>query len=154
MTKLPIIIVGVLLLAGCNLSSPTPEVTPAPTVPTETKTEILDGISYANDEYGFSLTLPKAWEGYTVNKREFELSIGLVPSLDFGFKDQESVFNVSMYTLAQWETIVKEEGPLPAEIGKNAKYVFAYSPAQDAANETMSERLNEVSDIVDTFKAS
>ncbi len=155
MKKIGILILAVAILTGCSgieAKKTVPENTQATT--TNTVSPLKDGIAYKNDEYGFILTLPKAWEGYTVSKREFELSIGLVPSLDFGFKDQESVFNVSMYTLAQWDKIVSEEGPLPAEIGKNSKFVFAYSPAQDAANETISVRLNEVANIIASFKAN
>jgi len=112
-------------------------------------------IVYNNSKYGFSLTFPQTWKGYSAKNRTLNLgSFGTSDSVDFGFSVQDSLFNVSIHTKSQWQQIKSEEGPTPTYLGENSQYVFGYATAQDAANDTIIARMREIQDIVKTFKVT
>lgn len=110
-------------------------------------------IVYSNSQYGFSLTFPQTWKGYTAKNRTLNRgSFGTSNSVDFGFSAQDSLFNVSIHTKSQWQQIKSEEGPSPTYLGEDNQYIFGYATAQDAANDTIIARMRDISDIVKTFK--
>lgn len=110
-------------------------------------------IVYSNSKYGFGLTFPQSWKGYTVKNRILNWgSNGTSDSLDFGFPAQDSLLNISMHTKSQWQKIKSEAGPTPTYLGENSRYVFGYSTAQDASNSTMIARMQEIQDIIKTFE--
>ncbi|MFH1712282.1 MAG: hypothetical protein ABH846_03550 [Patescibacteria group bacterium] len=112
-------------------------------------------IVYSNSQYGFSLTFPQTWKGYTAKNRTLNWGLfGTSDSVDFGFSVQDSLFNVSIHTKSQWQQIKSEEGPTPTYLGENSQYVFGYATAQDAANDTIVARMREIQDIVKTFKVT
>lgn len=114
-----------------------------------TSAETNDWKLYRNNHYGFELTFPESWKDFKAAGRI--LTTG--KSIDFGFADQENgLFNVSIFEKQKWAE-VKNEGGAPTYLGENDKYAFAWAPAQFASNDTMSERLKEVSGIVKTFNA-
>jgi hypothetical protein len=115
---------------------------------TETATLVYD-----NTAYGFTLEFPATWAGYVTKDRTLswgDLSMS-VESVDFGFTAQDC-FNIGMYDKAVWEKLLTEEGPKPAKIGENDKYVFGYSPAMDVVNDEMAARMGELDGIIKTFK--
>jgi hypothetical protein len=138
-----------------NSILPAPAVNPSTTdnqdQPVSSPTESL---TYTNAEYGFSLTLPAAWQGFKAVARKIDWgAAGTSDSLDFNLPTQtDGVFNISILTKAQWAQIQKEDGPLPQLLAENATTVFAWSQAQYAADENIQERLREVQEIVKTFK--
>ena len=112
-------------------------------------------IVYSNSQYGFSLTFPQTWKGYTAKSRTLNWgSFGTSDSVDFGFSVQDSLFNIGVHTKSQWQQIKSEEGPTPTYLGESSQYVFGYATAQDAANDTIITRMKEISDIVKTFKVT
>ncbi len=110
-------------------------------------------IVYTNSQYGFSLTFPQTWEGYTAKNRALDWgSFGASDSVDFGFLVQDSLFNISIHTKSQWQQIKSEEGPTPTYLGESNQFTFGYATAQDAANDTIIARMRDISDIIKTFK--
>ncbi len=112
-------------------------------------------IVYSNPQYGFSLTFPQTWKGYIAKNRTLNWgSLGTSDSIDFGFPTQDSLFNVSIHTKSQWQQIKSEKGPTPTYLGENNQYVFGYSVAQYAANDTIIARMKEIQNIIKTFKVT
>ncbi|HOX97072.1 MAG TPA: hypothetical protein PL066_01800 [bacterium] len=141
------------------------DATENPIIEEEGEEEILDeeplplndapaAIFYNNNDYGFALTFPSSWTGYIATERTLSWGapVGDSNSLDFGFTAQDSIFNISIFTLGQWTDLQSMEGPLPGYLGENSQYVFAYDTAQFAANADMSTRRTEVAGIVGTFR--
>ncbi len=114
---------------------------------------VEEDIVYSNGLYGFSVSFPQSWAGYLSTDRTLDWgTLGTSDSIDFGFFDQDSVFNISMHSQSQWQDILLEEGPIPTYLGENNDYVFAYMTAQYVANDDMTARMAEVQEIVETFE--
>lgn len=112
-----------------------------------------NGIVYTNSKYGFSLNFPQTWADYTTKNRKLNWgTFGSSDSIDFGFSVSDSLFNVSVHTKNQWKQIKSEAGPTPTYLGENNLYVFGYSTAQDASNNTIISRMKEIPVIVKTFE--
>lgn len=115
--------------------------------------EEIEDFTYTNETYGFSLTFPGTWDNYQVKNRTLDWGEnGESDSIDFGFADQDSLFNISILTKSQWENIQLEEGTKPSYLWEGDEYVFAYSKAQDAVNDIMTERMEEILNIISTFE--
>lgn len=112
-------------------------------------------VLYHNEEYDFSLTFPTEWSDMHVTLRTLDWgSLETSPSFDFGFEAQDSLFNISIFTKSQWRDLKAQQQLSPTYLGENTTYVFGYSIAQDAANESLAERMGEVGEIVKTFTIS
>lgn len=136
-------------------SQPADVPTPAPAPVTMAPAGISKDIVYTNSTYGFTITLPQTWKGYVTKSRTLDWGTpGTSDSLDFGFAAQDSLFNISIHTKAQWQAIKAGEGPTPTYLGENAKYIFGYATAQFAANDAMIARMKETQGILKTFKTS
>ena len=110
---------------------------------------------YHNSEYKFSLDFPYAWEtaGFITSNRSIDWGdIGTNDSIDFGLTDQYSLFNISIVTHSQWQQMQSIEGPKPEYLAENDEYVFCLSHAQDAANNSIVERMEEIPEIIETFE--
>lgn len=111
-------------------------------------------IPYRHSTYGFSLIFPATWQGYTSTARTIDWGspVGTTDSIDFGFPAQDSIFNISIFTPAQWNALQSLGGPMPSYLGQNSQYIFAYDMSQFAANEEMALRRTEISNITKTFQ--
>lgn len=108
---------------------------------------------YYNSEFGFSLTFPKTWNGYSARNRVLNWGAqGNSNSVDFGFAIQDSLFNISVHSKDQWQKINSQEGPKPTYISENGQYVFAYAVAHDASDESITSRMKEIPGIIATFE--
>lgn len=139
---------------------PAQDIKTQPTAPSTTDTnddlpvEPSPDIVYYNGTYGFTLKFPKTWEGHTTKNRSLNWDmIGVTNSVDIGFPDQDSLFNIGIFTKDQWQKLQSEEGPKPTKIGENSQYVFTYERAQFSANDLMTERMKEIPNIISTFVA-
>src|SRR6185369_6547481 len=109
-------------------------------------TTSTDTIEYKNTQYGFSVTLPKSWTGYTIVSSTWDGS-----SLDSKGQNYVSEHGplvsirhplwtaanprqdipVMVFTLKQWNDMQADQfhigaAPInPSELGRNATYVFA-----------------------------
>ncbi len=115
----------------------------------------VEDLAYNDSLYQFNLTFPQSWEGYTFKNRTVDWgTLGTSDSVDFGFSENTSLFNVSIHTKDQWQKIKSENGPTPTYLGENDTYVFAYSVAQDVSSDAMASRMAEVSKIIETFSVN
>ena len=104
------------------------------------------GIVYDNKEYGFRLSLPESWKGYSVVMAQWEgmsipddqgeklVTTGPGISIRHPLWTKEAPrqdIPVYVFTLAQWKDMGQEKfhigaAPIaPSELGRNGSYVFA-----------------------------
>lgn len=113
------------------------------------------GLTYSNDIYNFSLNLPNSWELYkdTYKSKEVgyvkDLVYGPTETIVFGFEEQDFLFEISVYTNAQWDNR-SEESPF-TYIDTSKEYVFVWAHAQDSVSDIMAKRMQEVEGIIKTF---
>ncbi|KKQ78620.1 MAG: hypothetical protein UT02_C0061G0005 [Parcubacteria group bacterium GW2011_GWC2_38_7] len=112
-------------------------------------------IPYTNEKYSFELKLPGEWEGFSSEERALNWGdLGASDSIDFGFMQNEaleSLFNISIHSVSQWEKISASEGPVPTALGDKNGIVIAWSGGQDASEVNMARR-SQVDEIVASFK--
>ncbi|HQK63761.1 MAG TPA: hypothetical protein PLF16_01270 [Candidatus Staskawiczbacteria bacterium] len=124
---------------------------------------------YKNEEYGFSLTFPETWNGYSVEKQTWQGQlIGNTAKKYSGvqivIKNPQTtatqawqdipimVFNKEIWKLVEEEKVAVSAAPIgPAKIGENANYVFATPPRWYGFTDAIGYQ--EAVDIVKTFKA-
>lgn len=128
-----------------------------PTTPPPQETETL---VYTNTTYGFSIELPKDWEGYTLVPASVQF--GQAVTLRHPLWTEENKYMdipVLIYPIAQWEIWEKNnfEGyptaaPIgPTERGRNARYVFATAPRYNFSFGTGFETVEEIIKNLKTF---
>lgn len=100
-------------------------------------------VTYTNDQYGFSVSLPSGWQGYTVVRGTREIrdidsgtvvatapTVSIRHPLSTTSKPRQDI-PVDIYTKAQWTGITTEKyavgaAPIPpSELAHNSTYVFA-----------------------------
>jgi hypothetical protein len=131
-----------------------------------------DAEMYKNSEYGFTLSLPLDWQGFSVRKEQVAM-FGLTSSTGEGIIDHatEVIFRnpnwtkqkpyedipIMVFTPAQWK-LVGGENPAasvsaapfsPALLGQNNTYVFAIPPRY---NYDFAARFKDVEVIVQTLQ--
>jgi hypothetical protein len=121
---------------------------------TTTTTTLPEKQVYRNEKYGFELTFPETWKGYSATSRTLNWgSDGTSDSIDFALPDQkDGLFNISFHTKKQYDSIENSGVPFGMFLNKNNDYVFVWNQAQYAANPQMEERMKEVQSIIKTFK--
>lgn len=120
-------------------------------------------VTYRNGEYGFVLSLPESWEGYTVVTETWEgLPVGGSEPVETGplirIRHPEwredaprQDIPIMVFTVKQWEALEAGEfhigaAPIgPTELGRNDQYVFAL-PAR--YNYAFPEGYEEVEEIL------
>jgi hypothetical protein len=125
---------------------------------TETTTD-SSTITYKNTGFGFSLELPKSWEGYKVSTGtvEFGVSVTITPKSSTNNDNREFV-PVLIYPISKWKEWEKDgfasyptAAPIgPTERARNTDYVFATAPRYNFSFATGTE---EVEEIVEKMKA-
>ena len=131
-----IVLSGYYLFVNKQVTSPTSPTSPTPPI------EI--SIKYINTQYGFSISLPDSWKGYTVVSENWtgtNVDDPKVPNI----KGPEILIRhplwtasilrqdipVMIFTPSQWGLIQQEKLSLgaapigPSELGRNANYIFA-----------------------------
>lgn len=101
------------------------------------------GITYRNEIYGFTFSLPESWENYSIVTSTREIrDIGegkiiarapviLIRHPLWSEETPRQDIPIDIYSLAEWQKIQAEEysvsaAPIPpTELGRNSKYVFA-----------------------------
>ncbi len=130
------------------------------------------GIVYKNSEFGFEITLPATWQGYTMVKQNWQgtaidgsgktYSGDIVVIKNPKTTSQQAyqdipimVFTTDMWKLVGDEktaTVAVSAAPIgPAKIGENLKYVFATPPRWYGFADAIDWQ--EAVDAVKTFKA-
>jgi len=122
------------------------------------------GVVYSDSRYGFTLSLPESWKGYSVVTGLWEgTAVGGSQVVETGplvsirhplwtsDKPRQDI-PIMVFTLSQWEALQREEyhigaAPVgPKELGRNSGYVFAlparYNYAFPEGHEEVEEILN------------
>jgi len=139
------------------------------TGPTCEFTQCPDWKNYKNNEFGFELTFPETWKGYSVIKQNW---VGHVidnyqqtyTGTEIIIKNPQTtatqqwqdipimVFTPDVWILMEQEKVSVSAAPIPpAKIGENSKYVFATPPRWYGFTDAIG--FQEAIDIVKTFKA-
>lgn len=92
-----------------------------------------DLIIYKNTNHGYSLAIPGEWEGRYILEEGQDVTRFIYKSIQHP-EYRSNIFAVSVYTLKQWEK-VKDEPDYGSEIGRNSKYVYAYTIGLDNSYE-------------------
>jgi hypothetical protein len=116
--------------------------TPSPAQPKSQSTRIL----YRNARYGFTLSLPKSWEGFSVVVEAWHANTGgpSGPELWIRHPDWDERYPrqdipIMVFTRQQWELVAADKlvvspAPFgPGELGHNQRYVFAIPPRYNYA---------------------
>jgi hypothetical protein len=156
---LSITLAGVGFLSGCAFGNTiVGQKSVSVPVPVEQKqmAELSTKIGYTNDQYKFSLTFPQTWKGYTITSRTLDWgSFGKSDSLDFGFGEQNSIFNIAIHSKEQWRQIAAEQEAdsrsTQVSLGESKDFVFSFASTGDVSNDEMYDRLSEVQSIIKTF---
>ncbi|MDC3418258.1 BsuPI-related putative proteinase inhibitor [Aquibacillus salsiterrae] len=132
------------------------------TTANDSGTAASNKIIYRNAEYGFSFSLPKGWEGYTVVTETWEGTnnqselVESGPRLairhpDWTAENPRQDIPIMVFTIDQWAALEKGEyhigaAPIqPSKLGENNNYVFAL-PAR--YNFAFPDGYKEVEDIL------
>lgn len=137
-----------------------------PTKPVTVAPEI-----YANSDYGFNMTFPDSWKGYSIVVQNWEGHV--IDNYSQTYSGPEIIIKNPQTTSAQayqdipimvftkniWDmvsgpnpTVAVSAAPIgPAKIGENAKYVFATPPRWYGFTDAIG--IDEALSIVKTFKA-
>jgi hypothetical protein len=133
-------------------------------------TQTSDWKNYTNTEFGFSMTFPESWKGYTIAKSiwngqgiEAPVENTKYSGVLLTIKNPQTttqqawqdipimVFTPDVWQLIQAEKVSVSAAPLPpAQIGQNAKYVFATPPRWYGFTDAVG--FQEAIEIVKTFK--
>ena len=98
---------------------------------------------YDNNVFGFSLTLPKTWEGYLLTEN--------ANFIDFGFEDQNPVARISVIGHDQWDQVRVQENNGLVYVGETEQFVIVYSLAAQAVDENMQSLILEFPTIMETL---
>ena len=127
--------------------------------------------AYTNNEYGFKITFPDSWKGYTIEKSSWTGHVinnyaQSYSGVELIFKNPQSTSSqawqnipIMVFTPNVWKmvngdnpTVAVSAAPIgPAKIGENAKYIFATPPRWYGFTDDVG--FQEAVEIVKTFKA-
>ena len=98
---------------------------------------------YANDTFGFSLTMPDIWEGYLLTEN--------ANFIDFGFVEQNPVARISVIGHEQWDQVRTQENNGLIYLGENEQFVIVYSLVTQAVDENIQALILEFPTIMETL---
>lgn len=129
---------------------------------------------YKNEKYGFQITLPESWKGYSVVEQTWEGHLidnfeqkysGPLVIIENPVLKQTKRFQgipIMVFTPEQWNlvsgpnsVVAVSAAPIgPAKVGENSNYFFATPPRYIGFGDDLdAQQINQVYDIVKTFKA-
>jgi len=125
----------------------------------------MESVVYDNTQYGFTFTLPRNWENYTIILEQWN-GVSLEGAHAGEITETGPIINIRhpawtsenprqdipimIFTLNQWEALMREEfnvgaAPMPpGELGRNASYVFALPARYNYAFLTGFEEVEEI----------
>ena len=138
-----VLVVLVLIIAGgiwyyeSETQSMTSSTTPPATQPSAPAAS--SSVSYTNNEYGFTVTLPADWQGYTIVTSTWTGNAtttvqGPIISIRnplWTSSTPTQDIPIMVFTLSEWSAVASGTMPVsaapipPSELGRNAQYVFA-----------------------------
>jgi hypothetical protein len=130
------------------------------TTPSTTKTDDTDSWkTYADSDYGFTLTFGDLWKGYKVKKfngvtgalmtYSFTTPFSGIEASDINDAGYYALFTVTVRTKDQYNAL-ENKGVL---LGTSSSYVFTYAVSQESV-ETLKALQADVTNVASTFKLS
>lgn len=153
-----LVLAGIGFLSGCAFGNATLEQKNiSSSLEQRQSGEVSTKIEYTNAQYDLTLKFPQTWKGFTVNNRTLDWGeFGKSDSLDFGFGEKNSIFNIAIHPKEQWKKIALEQEAesryIQVPLAENKDFVFSFASTGDVANDEMYARLSEVQDIIKTFE--
>lgn len=100
-----------------------------------------DWKTYKNEKYGFELTFPESWKGFSVNTN--------TNSVDFGLGSQSRMFSILILTEKEWREECRRlkdiDGDCTAYFtAKNNNFIFQLVKAQDYADEVAEKDISNI----------
>lgn len=129
------------------------------------KTQSANSIEYQNTQYGFSFSLPKSWEGYSIIISKWEGYAYVDPQGDVMIEQGPLIsirhpqwtsqnprqdIPIMVFTLTQWDSLLRDKfhigaAPVnPTRLGFNADYVFALPARYNFAFPTGYEEVENI----------
>lgn len=155
--KIPftIAIMAIALLPQCNSGSHAASAT-------DTKQQAR--VVYRNTDFGFCVSLPQSWEGYSIVSQQWDgrdntptgsnaVSHGPLIAIRnprWTAKDPHQDIPIMVFTHAQWDSVQRADlvvsaAPFPpSELGRNEKYVFGLPPRYNYAFPTGFEEVEQI----------
>ena len=114
-------------------------------------------LTYTNPKYGFMLTLPKSWSGYTVTEK-MDNNTMVTAFILFKYSNLDWIFDIVVFTKKQRQEAQNDiQSSGPYYLWENSQYVFASNSeeVQDWSNNPIwITKRGDVSKIMETFKAT
>ena len=125
--------------------------------------------SYRNEEYGFEITLPDSWQGYssstelwhgqlvTGGNEKFQGPKIIIRNPKWTTNQPWQDLPIMVFNQAEWKLISEEAlavsaAPIgPNKLGENQKYIFATPPRWLGFTDNLGQ--DEAGEIIKTFKA-
>ena len=131
-------------------------------IPVQT-TQSEQSIEYSNIQYGFSVSLPLGWKGYSIVSKNWEGNI-IDTQNNSNIKGPEILIRhplwtsentrqdipIMIFTYEQWDLVRQEKlaigaAPIgPSELGRNTNYVFALPARYNFAYQTGFEEVEKI----------
>ncbi len=141
------------------------------TPPSSTTTTPPTQNVYTNSQYGFQMTFPASWNGFTIatsswtgNRIDGVETFAAYTGPRVTFKNPQTTpqqewqdIPIMVFTPSQWDLVEQEKlavsaAPIgPAKVGENAQYIFATPPRWYGFTDATGTA--EAVGIVETFKA-
>lgn len=120
------------------------------------------GVEYKNDEYGFKVSLPDSWKGFSIVKSEWEGFLfnnpqsskkGLMISIrhpSWTSQNPRQDIPIMVFTIEEWKDLTEDKfhigaAPInPTELGRNSKYIFALPARYNYAFPTGFEEVEKI----------
>lgn len=112
----------------------------------------ISGLTYENTKYKFTLKFPDSWKGYVAGDKQKDWGKnGKSDSVEFAFGSDAPLLTISMLTKDQWKKI-KLLSDAPTLIAEDTKNSYVYSVSQTAKDDTSTQRLSVLKNIIASFE--
>ena len=157
-----VVVILVILVAVYIVLIKKPIQAPVQNIPTPTAITV-ETQQYVNTQYGFSISLPSTWKGYTVVAENWTGTMvdnSKSPSIQgpkllirhplWTLENPRQDIPIMVFSKDQWNLIVNEKlsvgaAPIgPSELGRNANYIFALPARYNFAYATGFEEVQQI----------
>ena len=107
------------------------------------KLDLWNELAYVHETYGYRLVFPKSREGYVSQVQGSDVF--------FGFPLQKKLFAIRATPLKEWWKYIPNTIP-PIYLGENSTHVFSYYVSQEAINQSVINKMEDIDWIIKTFK--
>ncbi len=109
--------------------------------------------TYTDPEKNFTLKFPISWENMISERQEYlgDTNISDYYAYGFGFEEQENMIQIVVYTKAQWNALLAEDGLTPEFLGEKNGLIFGFYHAKDCVSPEMCLLMESTEKIKNSF---